>query len=84
MQVLVTGGTGYLGRSIVNALTARGHHVVLFARTATASGLPGRPFDGDIRDGNAVHAAAAGCHAIVHLAALVSIWRGRGAVYGIL
>src|SRR5688572_23632165 len=77
MNVLVTGGTGYLGRAVVSALTARGHHVVLFARTATASGLPGRPIDGDIRDGDAVHAAAGGCHAIVHLAALVSIWRKR-------
>jgi farnesol dehydrogenase len=77
MNVLVTGGTGYLGRSIVSALSTRGHHVVLFARTATASGLPGRPVDGDIRDGDAVHAAAEGCHAIVHLAALVSIWRRR-------
>jgi farnesol dehydrogenase len=77
MNVLVTGGTGYLGRAIVNALTARGHHVVLFARTASASTLPGRPIDGDIRDGDAVHAAAAGCHAIVHMAALVSVWRRR-------
>lgn len=77
MNVLVTGGTGYLGRAVVSALSARGHHVVLFARTATGSGLPGRPIDGDIRDGDAVHAAAAGCHAIVHMAALVSVWRRR-------
>src|SRR5918997_3424204 len=77
MNVLVTGGTGYLGRAVVNALSARGHHVVLFARTATGSGLPGHPIDGDIRDGDAVHAAAQGCHAIVHMAALVSVWRRR-------
>lgn len=77
MKVLVTGGTGYLGRAVVNALAARGHHVVLFARTATGSGLPGRPVDGDIRDADAVHAAADGCHAIVHMAALVSVWRPR-------
>lgn len=77
MKVLVTGGTGYLGRAVVSALTARGHQVVLFARTATASGLPGHPIDGDIRDGDAVHGAANGCHAIVHLAALVSMWRPR-------
>jgi farnesol dehydrogenase len=77
VNVLVTGGTGYLGRAIVTALSARGHRVVLFARAASASVLPGRPFDGDIRDGNAVHAAAEGCHAIVHMAALVSIWRRR-------
>jgi farnesol dehydrogenase len=77
VHVLVTGGTGYLGRSVVRALAARGHHVVLFARTATASGLPGHPIDGDIRDSDAVHAAVRGCHAIIHMAALVSIWRRR-------
>ena len=77
MQVLVTGGTGFLGRAVVSALTARGHSVVLFARSATTSALPGRAIDGDVRDGDAVHAAAAGCHAIVHMAALVSIWRPR-------
>jgi NAD+-dependent farnesol dehydrogenase len=77
MQVLVTGGTGYLGRAVASAIIARGHNVVLYARGATTSGLPGRAIDGDIRDADAVHAAAAGCHAIVHMAALVSIWRPR-------
>ncbi len=77
MKVLVTGGTGYLGRAIVNALSARGHQVVLFARSASATALPGRPVDGDIRDADAVHGAAEGCHAIIHMAALVSIWRRR-------
>ena len=77
VNVLVTGGTGYAGRAIVTALAARGHRVVLFARTASASSLPGQPIDGDIRDSDAVHAAAEGCHAIVHMAALVSTWRRR-------
>jgi farnesol dehydrogenase len=77
VKILVTGGTGYLGRAVVRALTSRGHHVVLFARNATASGVPGQPIDGDVRDSDAVHAAAHGCHAICHMAALVSIWRRR-------
>jgi farnesol dehydrogenase len=77
VQVLVTGGTGFLGRAVVTALHSRGHDVVLFARGATTSALPGRAIDGDVRDSDAVHAAAAGCHAIVHMAALVSIWRPR-------
>jgi farnesol dehydrogenase len=77
MKVLVTGGTGYLGRAVVNALAARGHELVIFARTAARSGLPGTAIDGDIRDASAVERAAAGCEAISHSAALVSIWRKR-------
>jgi len=79
MKVLVTGGTGYLGRAIVRAMTARGHETVVFARSATASDLPGRLVDGDIRDRPAVLAAADGCDAVCHSAALVSIWRRRRA-----
>ena len=77
MRVLVTGGTGYLGRAIVGALAARGHDVVVFARTAAASGLPGVLVDGDVRDRAALERAAAGCDAISHSAALVNIWRRR-------
>jgi len=77
VNVLVTGGTGYLGRAVVTALIARGHNVGLFARSASSSAVPGRAIDGDIRNADAVHAAAEGCQAIVHMAALVSIWRPR-------
>jgi farnesol dehydrogenase len=79
MKVLVTGGTGYLGRAVVQALAARGHQLVLFSRAASRSGLPGTAIDGDIRDGAALERAAAGCDAISHSAALVSIWRRRHA-----
>ena len=77
MRVLVTGGTGYLGRAIVRAFDAAGHSVVVFARGASRSGLPGQLVDGDVRDATAVERAAAGCDAISHSAALVSIWRPR-------
>jgi NAD+-dependent farnesol dehydrogenase len=79
MKVLVTGGTGYLGRAVVRALVSRGHQVVVFARSASRSGLPGALVDGDVRDRDAFDRAASGCDALCHSAALVSIWRRRSA-----
>jgi farnesol dehydrogenase len=79
MKVLLTGGTGFLGRAIVRALVGRGHELVIFARAATGSGLPGTLFDGDVRDVAALTRAAAGCDAVLHAAALVSLWRRRRA-----
>lgn len=67
MHVLVTGGTGYLGGAICRALTARGHEVTPFSRK----------HGGDVRDRAALLAAARGHQAIVHTAALVTIWRRR-------
>jgi farnesol dehydrogenase len=79
MKVLVTGGTGYLGRAVVHALAAHGHQLIIFSRHASSSGLPGAAVDGDIRDRAALERAATGCDAISHSAALVSIWRRRRA-----
>jgi NAD+-dependent farnesol dehydrogenase len=79
MKVLVTGATGFLGRALVGALTAHGHTVIAFGRSATASGLSCAAADGDIRDEPAVLAAADGCDAICHAAAMVAVWSRRRA-----
>jgi farnesol dehydrogenase len=81
MRVVVTGGTGYLGRAIVTALAARGHDPVVFARRASSSRLPGTPVDGDVRDREALRTAARGCEAICHVAAMVSIWHRNPQVF---
>ena len=78
MKVLVTGGTGYLGGAIVRALAANGHHPIVYARRATttlAGSLPGTRIDGDVRDRDALLAAARGVDAVCHAAALVSVWQ---------
>jgi nucleoside-diphosphate-sugar epimerase len=75
MRVLVTGGSGYLGAAIVRALDGRGHTPVVFARRASSAALPGVACDGDVRDVKDVERALEGVDAVVHAAALVSVWR---------
>ncbi|NQW04626.1 MAG: NAD-dependent epimerase/dehydratase family protein [Acidobacteria bacterium] len=83
MRVLITGGTGFLGRAIVGALVARGHTPVVFGRRAATlvadghAGVLGEAIVGDVRDRDALAAAAHGCDAMIHTAALVSVWRPR-------
>lgn len=75
MKVLVTGGTGFLGRALVDRL-ARDHQVTLLVRPAASrDGFPaGVAFaGGDVTDRASVVAAATGQQAIVHAAALVKL-----------
>ena len=76
MNVLVTGGTGYLGRAIVAALVRHGHRPTVFARRALAAADLAVPrIDGDVRDRATVRDAVRGMDAVIHAAALVSVWR---------
>lgn len=75
MKVLVTGGTGFLGRRIVAELAAR-HQVRLLVRPGSSrerfpAGVDFAP--GDVTDRASLMEAARGCDAVVHAAALVKI-----------
>jgi UDP-glucose 4-epimerase len=65
-RVLVTGSGGFIGRSVVSALSA-GHVVVGFDDNSRHGG-PGPV--GDVRDAAAVNDAIVGCDAVWHLAAI--------------
>ncbi|MDQ3070046.1 MAG: NAD-dependent epimerase/dehydratase family protein [Acidobacteriota bacterium] len=74
MRILVTGGTGYLGRAIVSALLRRGHEPIVFARRPGA--VEGaRAVAGDVTDAAGLARAARDADAICHSAALVSVWQ---------
>ncbi|MDX3454624.1 NAD-dependent epimerase/dehydratase family protein [Streptomyces sp. ME02-8801-2C] len=68
MRVLVTGGAGFIGSHVVEALTARGHEAIVFD-------LRDGP---DVRDAGAVAAALPGVDAVCHQAAMVGLGTGFG------
>ncbi|MGI5412064.1 NAD-dependent epimerase/dehydratase family protein [Streptomyces chartreusis] len=68
MRVLVTGGAGFIGSHVVEALAARGHEPVVYdVRTDPAS---------DVRDTDAVRRALTGVDAVCHQAAMVGLGTG--------
>ena len=75
MKVLVTGGTGFLGRAIVHRLAARHEPSLLVRPTASREGFPRgvRFVAGDVTDRAGLERAAAGMDAILHAAALVKL-----------
>ena len=76
MKVLLTGGSGFLGKHVARRLASAGHELRLLAREGSnLDGLPeAEVARGDVTDAASVRRAAEGCAAIVHLAALVKTW----------
>lgn len=92
MRILVTGGTGFLGRHVVWRLNAAGHQVVFTGRNRSHAStvLAGvERMDCEARFAELTHGsplaaaslidAAAGTDAVVHCAALSSPWGPRDA-----
>ncbi|GAA2800229.1 SDR family oxidoreductase [Saccharopolyspora taberi] len=67
-SILVTGGTGTLGRAVVRRLLDEGADVRVLSRRARPDAGPGTWATGDLRTGEGVAAAVEGVDAIVHCA----------------
>ncbi|MEW2545100.1 NAD-dependent epimerase/dehydratase family protein [Streptomyces sp. NPDC047002] len=80
MRVLLTGGAGFIGSHIAEALLASGHEVVVLdallpaAHPVPPAPLPGTEhLRGDVRDPEAVARALRGVDAVCHQAAMVGL-----------
>lgn len=75
-SVLVTGGTGFLGRRLVERLLSAGRGVVVLGRTPAPElerrGV--RFVRAALEDASAVAAACAGVETVFHVAAKVGVW----------
>lgn len=76
MKVLVTGGSGFLGKAIVRRLIERNHDVRTLARRANPEldALGVETLQGDIADYRTVESASNECEAVIHTAAKAGAW----------
>ena len=76
MKVLVTGGGGFLGKSISKLLLARGNAVRSFSRNAypELAALGVEHCCGALDDPDAVSQAVHGCDIVYHVAAKAGVW----------
>lgn len=81
MRILVTGGTGFVGTHLVNALQRRGHAVAVLARHPEAAhnryNHPVEAVRGDVLEPETLAAACAGREAVVHLVGILFESEGR-------
>lgn len=80
-RVLVTGGAGFIGSHLIDALVARGHGVVAFDDLSTGKlgniNPKARLIMADIRNAPAVRHAMIGVDAVFHLAAVASVQKSN-------
>lgn len=79
MKVLVTGGTGFIGRNVVRRLVAAGHEPFVLVREvgsgkarALAGDLKAMLVAGDIHDAASLQASVVGVDAVIHLVGIIS------------
>jgi len=78
VNVLVTGGTGFVGANIVRELLADGHSVRVLARPGSdrraLEGCAVEIVEGDLLDAASLRIAVAGAHHVYHAAADYRLW----------
>jgi nucleoside-diphosphate-sugar epimerase len=87
MRILITGGTGFLGRNLARMLLTRGDDVTIMGRDFSAckellaAGV--HPVQVDLRDHDAVIRACRGQEVVCHAGALSAPWGRRRDFYAI-
>jgi len=88
MRAFVTGGTGFIGSSVVRDLLGRGIDVRALCRPGSnrtnLEGLDVELFEGDLLDAASLRGGMVGCELVFHVGALYSFWvRPRRLIYDV-
>jgi dihydroflavonol-4-reductase len=78
-NILITGGTGFIGSNLAAALCRQGYNVRILHRPASSlvavAALQVEHRIGDVRDSESLRNAIRGCDTVFHTAAMVSFWK---------
>jgi nucleoside-diphosphate-sugar epimerase len=76
MRVLVTGGSGFLGRRVIELLLGQGHDVRAYLRRPVPglARLGASVVLGTLEDAGSLRAAMAGADAVIHCAGKTGVW----------
>jgi len=84
-RVFVTGGTGFVGKSVIRALLAHGFLVRILVRPGSEQDLKGfESIDrvpGDVMTSQELAPSVEGCSALVHLVGIIREQRSRGVTF---
>jgi UDP-glucose 4-epimerase len=84
VNIVVTGGSGFIGRSVVRYFVERGDHVTVVDRAPYRGGAPVDVIAGDLRESAVVERSiAADTDAIIHLAALTYVLKSMDDPQGV-
>ena len=74
-RIFVTGGTGFVGRAVVHALSTQGHSVRCLVRRGSERDLRGfeaiERVEGDILGRRGLDEGIAGCDTLIHLVGII-------------
>lgn len=85
-MLLITGGTGFVGRNLTDRMIRKGHDVRLLCLPQEDVGNLGKKaeiFRGDITQPDTLRGALKGVDTVVHLAGLVSYTKPKSALYSV-
>ncbi|MFC6962321.1 complex I NDUFA9 subunit family protein [Halocatena marina] len=80
MNVIVVGGTGFIGRPLTHELIDRGHSVTVLSRSPSSVPDGVRSVSGDVRNAESISDAFEGMEAVINLVALSPLFEPSGNV----